>query len=80
MGCIYTAVCKVSGKIIVDWSFVPYDRGLDVLHECCEFLLMLKGKWAYGRARRVSNFHEGEWLLNELRPELAALKPKEESP
>jgi capsid protein len=61
-------------KIVVDWSFVPYDRGLDVFHECIEYLLM-KAKWAYARAHRVSNHFENEWLL-ELRPELAALKPE----
>jgi len=61
-------------KIIVDWSFVPYDRGLNVLHECIEYTLMLQGKLAYARAHRVSNYYEDQWLL-EMRPELSVLKP-----
>jgi hypothetical protein len=62
-------------KIIVDWSYSAIDKAHNLLHECCEFALMSRGKWAYGRAHKMANVLEQAFLL-ELRPELAALKPE----
>jgi hypothetical protein len=61
-------------RILVDWAFTAADRACSLLHECVEFLLMSLGQWAYGRAHRMANDIEMVWLLNELRPELQALK------
>jgi hypothetical protein len=58
--------------IFVDWSFVAYDRNCDLLHECCEFVMMRDGKFSYSLAHKLSNYFEREWLFV-LRPELKVL-------
>ena len=63
--------------IFVDWSFTAADRDADLLHECCEFVMMRDGKWSYSLAHKLANYFELDWLLTVLRPELASLKPKE---
>ena len=62
--------------IFVDWSFTSVDRNADMCHECCEFVLMRDGKFSYSLAHKLANYFELAFLL-EMRPELAALKPKE---
>jgi hypothetical protein len=64
-----------SDKIVVDLSFTGFARAHNVLHECIEYVLMSKGKWAYARAHKMSNTYEQEFLL-ELRPDLHVLQPQ----
>jgi len=63
-------------RIYVDRDFKPQAKGHCIYHEAIEARLMSFG-WAYARAHRMAGAMELEWLLDDLRPELADLKPKE---
>jgi hypothetical protein len=66
-------------EVWVDWSYSPLDAAHDLQHELSEYFLMRSG-WSYSRAHRYANWGPGmemDFLL-QLRPELRALKPKED--
>ena len=68
-----------AGTVVVDRAYCHLDEAQYILHELAERVLMNAG-WSHARAHRYANTGPGmamDYMMSELRPELAGLKPLE---